>query len=264
MKKILYFLFVVALLSLTSCWGIDNWDAPDCRFYGKLTDSYTGENLMTSQNEFKIRVWERSFTENVPQQQDLAVMQDGTYNHTKMFAGTYDMIPYDGPFWPVADTTKNVVLTKETEQNFTVTPYLQLIEFNQRLQARSDGYNLYLSCKLKAPRRQGLPNLREIKPFLSLSPFCGQSGTSGSGFTPNSFIDISEYNDRRIQLNRSWGDEMARTGIDKDSEISGTYEIGPLPVKFGYTYNVRIGAGCNVGGNKYNYTPIVKIVVPNQ
>ena len=250
MKKILYLLFGGAVLCLASCWPIDNWDAPDCRFHGKLIDSYTGDNLMTSQNEFKIRVWEVSFTENTPQQQDLAVMQDGTYNHTKMFAGTWDMIPYNGPFWPVTDTTKNVVLTKETEQNFTVTPYLQLIEFNQRL----DGLDLYLSCKLKAPRRQGLPQLREVKPFLSLTPFCGQ-GT-------NSRIDITEYENRRLQLNRSWGDEMARNGLDRDSETSIAYELGPLPVKSGYTYYVRVGANVTAGGNAYNYTPIVKIVVP--
>ena len=261
MKKIVYFIYGVALLSLTSCWGIDNWKEPDCRFHGKLTDSYTGENLLTSVNEFKIRVWERSFTENAVQYQDLAVKQDGTYNHSKMFAGTYDMIPYDGPFWPLTDTTKNVVLSNTTEQNFTVTPYLQLIEFDHTF----EGLNLYLSCKLKAPRRQGLPNIREIKPFLSLNTFCGQSGQSGSGnnyFVPSSFIDIPEYNDRRIQLNRSWGDEMARTGLDRDSEISGLYRIGPLPVKSGYTYHVRIGANVNAGGNKYNYTPIVKITVP--
>ena len=261
MKNILYLLFGIALLGLASCTEIDNWDAPDCRFHGKLTDSYTGENLMTSQNEFKIRIWERSFTENTVQYQDLAVMQDGTYNHTKMFAGTYDMVPYDGPFWPVADTIKNVVLNKATEQNFTVTPYLQLIDFQQRL----DGLNLYLSCKLKAPVRQGLPNLREIKPFLSLTSFCGQSGTSGSGnnyFVPNSFIDIDEYNGKRIQINRSWGNEMERLGLDRDSEVSNVYEIGPLPVKKGYTYRVRIGANVTSGGNKYNYTPIVTITIP--
>ena len=259
MKKILYFIFGVALLSLSSCWSIDNWDEPECRFYGKLIDSYTGENLMTSVNEFKIRVWERSFTGNpVVQHQDLAVMQDGSYNHTKMFAGTYDMLPYDGPFWPVTDTVKNVVLSSTTEQNFTVTPYLQLIEFSQRL----DGLNLYLSCKLKAPRIQGLPNLREIKPFLSLTTFCGQSGASGSGFTPNSFISIDEYTSKRITLNRSWANEMTRTGMPADSEVSAVYELGPLPVKSGYTYHVRIGANTSSGGSKYNYTPIVKIVVP--
>ena len=250
MKKILYLLFGVVLLSLASCWPIDNWDGPDAQISGRVIDSYTGENLMTSQNEWKIRVWERSFTENVPQQQDLAVMQDGTYTHLKMFSGTYDMIPYDGPFWVVADTIKNVIVSKSSEQNFTVTPFLQLIEFNQRL----DGLNLYLSCKLKAPRRDGLPTLREIKAFISLTPFCGQ-GT-------NSFIDIAAYNDRRLQLNRSWGDEMARTGLDRDSEVSVVYEIGPLPVKSGYTYNVRIGANVNTGGNRYNYTPIVKISIP--
>lgn len=250
MKKILYLLFGVILLGLASCIGIDNWDAPDCHLYGRLIDSYTNENLMTSQNEFKIRVWERSFPDGEAQQQDLAVMLDGSYNHTKMFAGTYDMIPYDGPFWPITDTVKNVIIGKSTEQNFTVTPYLQILDFTQRL----DGLDLYLSCRLKAPLRDGLPNLREIKAFLSLHSFCGQAS--------NGFIDILQYNDRRIQINRTWAQEQTQNGLDANSEISTVYTIGPLPVKSGYTYYVRIGANLNVGGNKYNYSPIVKITVP--
>jgi hypothetical protein len=65
----------------------------------------------------------------VAQYQSLAVQRDGVYNNSKLFSGTYDMIPYDGPFWPV-DTLKGVVLKSETKQDFTVTPYLQVLNFN--------------------------------------------------------------------------------------------------------------------------------------
>ena len=54
-----------------------------------------------------------------------------------MFAGTYDMLPYGGPFWPVTDTVKNVVFgagKSGRQQDFTVTPYLQLIDFETSLQ----------------------------------------------------------------------------------------------------------------------------------
>lgn len=240
MKKILSLIITAAFISLVSCMKIDNWDAPDAQFYGNVVDLYTGENLLTSQGEFFIRIWERTWTESVPQHQSLPVKQDGSYNNTRLFTGTYDMLPYGGPFWP-CDTVKNVVSGKKKEQNFTVTPYLQIVDFDARL----DGTNLYLSCRLKAPIREGLPNLYEIKPFLSLTTFCGNTNR----------IDIPEYENRRIQINRSWHEEVG------DRETSDIYTMGPLPVKSQYTYYVRVGAAVNDAFRKYNYSPIVKIVV---
>jgi hypothetical protein len=243
-KHILYTVMLgAAVIGLASCMGIDNWDAPDARFHGKIIDSYTGENLLSSQNDWSIRIWERSWEEGIPNHQSLAVKQDGTYNNSKLFAGTYDMLPYGGPFWP-CDTVKNVVLKKTHEQDFTVTPYLQVIDFNATL----SGTDLTLTCRLKAPRREGLPNLYEIMPFLSLTTFCGNGADSR--------IDIGEYNNRRIQINKSWKDEVG------DSETSNLYTIGPLPVKSGYTYYVRVGASVNDANRKHNYSPIVKITVP--
>lgn len=242
MKKILYFIFGAALLSLASCMEIDNWDAPDARVYGRVIDAYTGENLLTSQGDWSIRIWEKSFTENTPQYQSLSVKQDGTYNNSKLFAGTYDMLPYDGPFWPITDTLKNVVLKEETQQDFEVIPYLQIVNFEATL----NGTDLTLTCQLKAPVRVDLPNLREIKPFLSLTTFCGNSN----------YINIPQYNDRRIQINRGWSSEVG------DSDISKVYTMGPLPVKSGYTYYVRVGANVTVGNNRYNYSPIIKVIVP--
>jgi hypothetical protein len=160
-----------------------------------------------------------------------------------MFAGTYDMLPYGGPFWP-ADTVKNVIVGKgkSAEQNFTVTPYLQILDFNVTL----ENGNLFMTCKLKASRREGLPDLYEIKPFLSVNTFCGNSN----------YINIAEYNDRRIQINQSWQAEVG------DSDTSNEYRIGPLPVKSGYTYYTRIGAAVNDANRKHNYSPIIKVVVP--
>ena len=263
MKKILYLFLVVAVFGMQSCFKIDNWDEPDCTFHGTVIDSYTNEPLLASQNDWQIRIWERTWTGHdggATSQQDLRIKQDGSYKNSKLFAGTYDMLPYDGPFWP-ADTLKNVVLKGTTKQDFKVTPYLQVIDFNTRLEKNANGRDvLYLTCRLKAPRTEGLPNLRYVQAFLSLSTFCG----NGS----NSYISIAEYTNGpdgsrgRIDINRSWANEMNATGMNPNGDTSKEYTIGPLPLNAGYTYHVRIGASVNVGSNRFCYSPIKEIQVP--
>lgn len=243
MKKIIYLVLCLVLLGFSSCYKTDNWDAPGVQISGNIIDSYTGKALLTSQADWAIRIWERSWTASTPVNQTIPVKQDGSYLNTKMFGGSYDMLPYGGPFWP-ADTVKNVIFGSEgkSAQDFTVTPYLQVTEFTSALQ----GTSLTLTVRLKAPKRAGLPNIVEIKPFLSLTEFVGESN----------YINIGEYNNTRIQINKSWLTEVG------DVETSKVYSIGPLLVKSGYTYNVRVGANVNDANRKYNYSEIKKIVVP--
>ena len=241
MNKLLWIILGIILVSATSCLKTDNWDEPDVQVYGRVIDSYTGENLLSSQGDWGIRIWERTWTESVATNQSLPVKQDGSYNNSKLFSGIYDMLPYGGPFWPV-DTIKNIEFGGSTKQDFTVTPYLQLTDFEVSL----NGLKLTLKCRLKAPIREGLPNLVEIKPFLSLTTFCGATSN----------IDIGEYNNMRKQINRSWMEEVG------DVESSDIYRVGPLPVKAGYTYYVRLGANVNDANRKYNYSEIIKVEVP--
>jgi len=243
MKIILNLMLGATLLILASCHEIDNWDEPNARLYGNVIDKYTGQNLMMDQNDWQIRIVDRTWEQmhgTVAQFQNLAVMRDGVYNNSKLFPGTYDMLPYDGPFWPV-DTVKGVILKNETKQDFTVTPYLQVLNFKAEL----NGTNLTLSCTVKAPIIAGLPNLFEVKGFLSLTTFCGNSN----------YINIGEYNNLRRQINKTWAAEVG-TADSKD------YTLGPFPVKSGYTYYVRIGANVNALSRRYNYSPIIKVVVP--
>lgn len=244
MKNILYITLAAILFSFASCEEIDNWEEPAARLHGNVIDSYTGENLVMDNNDWKIRIIDRTWEDNNPgavaQYQSLVVMRDGVYNNSKLFSGVYDMLPYDGAFWPV-DTVKSVVLERETQQDFTVTPYLQLSGFTATL----DGTDLTLKCTVKAPITTDLPNLYEVWGFVSLTTFCGNSNK----------IDIPEYNDLRKKIKKSWADEVG----DTDSK---EYTLGPFPVKSGYTYHVRMGANVDVLGRKFNYTEIVKVVVP--
>ncbi len=264
MKNLLYLMFGAALLSLASCQKIDNWDEPGSRLYGNVIDSYTGTNLMMDNNDWQIRVWDKTWEKMNPGAvaiyQSLAVMRDGVYNNTKLFPGTYNMLPYDGPFWP-ADTIKGVVLNKQTPQDFTVKPYLQVVDAIATLGGTALAPTLTFTCNVKAPVITGLPNLYEVRPFLSLTTFCGNSNNISIGEYTTTQQSTSTTPSARRSINRSWAAELTARSLPANSEKI-PYTMGPLPVKPGYTYYVRVGACVNALSRRFNYSPIVKVVVP--
>ncbi len=240
MKKFIYSLFAGALtLSMVSCMGIDNFDEPDCRFTGRIIDATTGQNILADQAEYRVRIWEKSFSTN-PAPQDIPVKQDGEFNNNKLFAGTYDVVP-EGAFWP-CDTIR-VGIGKTVTQNFEVTPYLTLIDFHTEL----NGTSLTMSCRMDAPIKDGLPQINEIRPFLSLNQYCGGAN----------HIDHYFSNSYRIGILKTWDK------LDKDPDGKSTTYSFTVTVKPGYTYFVRMGARVKDTRENYNYTEIVKIEVPN-
>ena len=278
MKKILFLLLGITLLSLSSCFKLDNWAAPDCTFHGTVYNEYTGEPILASQNDWQIRIWERTWKGHeggAVTQQELRIKQDGTYQNTKLFAGTYDMLPYNGSFWPV-DTVRNIVLNKQTEQNFTVAPYVRIVDFAQV--AFWDGdksrYNLMLRFKVQVPTDAGgnvvlskngkaLPLLNEVRPFISLTTFCGAG--------ENSYLNFPEYTSDLTLRNpdKTWEQifsesfKIGQTDIPAGNglDTSGNFQI-ILPVKANYTYYVRVGARVKDAYEKWNYSEIVKLELP--
>jgi hypothetical protein len=265
MKKILYLMIGAAMLALASCQKIDNWEAPGSRLYGNIIDSYTGTNLAMDNNDWQIRIWDKTWEEKNPgtvaQYQSLAVMRDGVYNNDKLFSGTYDMLPYDGPFWPV-DTVKAVALGNETQQDFTVTPYLQIVDAAATLGGTATAPTLTFTCNVKAPVVTGLPNLYEVRAFLSLTTFCGNSNNINIGDYNTSQSSTSATPSAKRSINRSWAAELAARNLPANSDMI-PYTMGPLPVKPGYTYYVRIGAATTALSRRYNYSPILKVEVPS-
>jgi hypothetical protein len=243
MKKILYSLFVgTSALLMASCMEVDNFDAPDAHFTGRIIDSTTGQNLFADQGECHVRIWEKSFSTN-PSNQDIPVKQDGTFNNTKLFAGTYDVVP-EGAWWP-ADTIRIGIGGKTVTQDFEVTPYLTLFDFETELQ----GDSLLMSCRLDAPVKTGLPQIMDIRPFLSLNQFCGSSNC------------ISHYNDvdsYKTSIMSTW-EKLPKLEDGKSKVYSAKVWVKP-----GYTYFVRMGARVKDTFQKFNYTEIIKIEVPSE
>lgn len=240
MKRIFY-IVIAAAVCAASCMEIDNFDAPSAKIEGRLIDKTTGQNMLVDQADNHIRIWERSYSTN-PSPQDLAVKMDGTYKNTKLFSGTYDMLPIDGAYWP-CDTTFNVAIGKAGKvQDFEVTPYLHVVDFNTEL----NGTTLTMSCKLQAPVTEGLPMVMEIRPFLSINHFCGAAN----------HIDYYYTDDYRISIRKVWN----KIG-DADGNGTETYSVS-MEVKHGYHYWVRMGVQVNNNFKNWNYSEIKEVIVP--
>lgn len=243
MNKYIYSLFLGAsVMLMTSCMEVDNFDAPSSRFTGRIIDKTTGENILADQGECRIRLYEKSFSLN-PGAQDIPLKQDGTFNNTKLFSGTYDVIP-EGAWWP-CDTAR-VGIGGTVTQNFEVTPYLKMVDFNAELA----GTQLTMSCRFTVPVADGLPNITEVRPFLSLNQFCGGAN----------HIDAYFSKDYLVSINKKW-EMVNRDTADPDKSELYSFTI---PVKPGYTYFVRMGARVKDNFEKFNYTEIKKIEVPSE
>jgi len=243
MKKILYIFSILTSTIFFSCTSVDNYDEPNAILSGNVMDSITGKSFITGQAESSIRLWEMSWSDN-PTPQDIPIKQDGTYNDTKLFGATYDMQPYGGAFWPAQRQT-GITLKGSLKKDFKVIPYLYVTDVTSQLV----GTTLKLTCKLKAPVTQNLPRVLEIRPFVSLTQFCG----AGSR--------IDEYNlDKyKLDVNNNWWDGVGdmSTGVG-----SITYVLPDLPLKSGRTFYVRIGVRVEDTYRQYNYSDIITVQVP--
>lgn len=229
-----------------SCMEVDNFDEPDAHIYGRIIDKTTGKEVLADQGECHVRLWEKSYS-LTPAPQDIPIKQDGTYNNNKWFRGTYDMVP-EGAWWP-ADTIRGVGIGSSKQQDMEVVPYLKLEDFQCELQQHPELSmdSLVLSCRLDAPIEEGMPQITEIRPFLSLNQFCGGAN----------HIDEYYKDQYRINIRKTW------TALKTAGDDQKVYTI-KVPVKRGYIYFVRMGARVNDTFTKFNYTEIKQIEIPSK
>lgn len=128
MKKIRdYFWTLAAIFIFTSC-GNDNYDAPAETFQGAFIDKDTNEPIQTAASTaiehggIRIRLMEYSWSDN-PVPYDFFAKRDGTFNNTKIFKGTYGIIP-EGPFVPLPEEI--IDLEGVVKKNYFVEPLLRV------------------------------------------------------------------------------------------------------------------------------------------
>ncbi len=247
MKRTIIFSLIVGALTFSgvSCMKIDNFDAPESQFSGRIIDSTTGKPILASQGHGNVRLWEKSFSNN-PDPQDIPLKQDGSFNNIRLFPGTYDVLPY-GPWWP-CDTVRNVGIGRSATRDFEVTPYLTLLDFEARL----EGTTLYMSCRLDAPRGDDpdMPMILDARPYVSFNQFCGpgQHGNIGNLYARGEYYTL---------INKLWKN-LAKDDDGKSTRI----HLPAIELKAGYYYTVRMGVKVNDAHQNFNLTEIKEITVP--
>lgn len=261
MKNFLYTLLVggVSVLLVSSCMEVDNFDAPSEHLTGNIIDVTTGTNILADQGEAHVRIWEKSFSIN-PSPRNIPVKQDGTYNNTKLFAGTYDLAA-EGPWWPI-DTLRNIPIGGKVTQNFEVTPYLKITNFSAVL----DGDTLRVEGRLAAPaipsynasRGDVMPQVMDIRCFISTLQFCG----SGNQLDAYKDLEVNKKKMTIINVRKAWS--SISDGVEDSNGLTHSKDIYKFAVwaKPGYTFFVRMGARVDDTFQNYNYSEIVKIEVP--
>ncbi len=182
--KFLKYCIPVALfcLGLTAC-EIDNYDAPDGTIQGAITD-HEGNPFIAGHGAEIIRMREISWAKDettYTANRKLKTLDNGVYRNTKIFKGTYLIMPHGGafyPYWPAAegdlfgerdDAGDRVEIKSKgtTTMNFTVTPYLTL-EWVKKPTIDAEGY---VTCSVRFRRNQkegyDMPDLREANISIS-------------------------------------------------------------------------------------------------
>lgn len=259
MKKSLYIIFAAFALLSVSCMEIDNFDAPEEHLTGNIVDVTTGKNILADQGEARVRIWERSFSLN-PSPQDIPVKLDGSYNNTKLFIGTYDMVA-EGPWWPV-DTLRNVPLKNTVQKDFQVTPYLKITDFNVTIEDK----NIVVEGRLAAPaipefnqaRGDVMPQVMDVRCFFSLNQYCGNANHLDAYYN----LEANKKKLTITNVRKSWKDLSAGVPDADGTTYSKDMFRFTVPAKEGYTLFVRMGARVNDSFQMYNYSEVVKIDIP--
>ncbi len=225
-------------LGLTSC-EKDNYDEPEAGIQGTITDSTNGMPLetATAKSQMSMRItqtsWAKDETTTVTPQ-ELNMKQDGTYFNDKLFAGTYTVVPWQGPFYPLSDDEVQTVQLKGgkvTTANFTVTPYLTIDWVQEPYYDTADGK---IKCSVKFTRngKDGFekPDVANMQLYISTNQYVGPNAEAR--LTPAA---IKITNDQEGQT------------IELESKIA---------VEYNNIYWFRVGANCSDTYKKNNYTSI--------
>jgi hypothetical protein len=247
-KIVIYSLIGFLIISLSSCFEIDNYDEPQETVQGKIVDKQGRPVYANPGNSsVRIKMLDYGYSET-PSEYYLSVKMDGSYINKKIFASSYTMIP-EGPFVPV-NGKEDIVIKRNTEVNFEVEPFFVVEWREPALVPNSDGTvtaNIKITRGTDNPQYQG--DLDQVFIFISTTQYVG-----------------SNQYDQRVSNVISAAAAKALLNIDASvsSKTSGTGE-SLVKLKSGYTYYMRVGARSGMNGviaGAYNFSDVKKLVMP--
>ena len=253
MKKITFCTLLCALFTFGSCdmFSVDNYDEPAETLQGEVVDVATGEKVLTDQGSegIRVRLTELSWGDNVQHNPDFYCMPDGTFQHTKLFKGTYN-IRIDGPFIPLvrednygvplADETIEKEISGITKVRFEVEPFLKIVFVSEPTIS-----NEIFKEKIEplGEYKDSFLNMTDIQLFVSYS----------------STVGYRARDDR-------WSNKIEYTGADFEPLFGTEVTIksnGTIPS--GRTVFIRAAARINYeteSVRRWNYSEPMEVLVP--
>ena len=271
MKKIMLFLALGSLLSLTSCslFKLDNYDAPAETLQGEVVDVATGDPVLTDQGSegIRVRLTELSYGDNVEHNPDFYAKADGTFQNTKLFKGNYN-IRIDGPFiplyredaagTPLADETKTMDIKGVTKVRFEVQPFLKVEWVGQPTVS-----NGKITAHVKVTRAVSAEDFK-----AKVEPMGSYKDAYLNVTDLQLFVSYSSSVGYRARDER-WSSELDYSGTAFEKLMGQTITIksnGTIPS--GRTVFVRAAARINYdtpkgsGTRRWNYNEGVEVVIP--
>lgn len=270
-KRIFNVLFLLAAMSLSSCdWTeVDNYPEPKETIRGKVVDVATGNPVLTDQGSegIRVRLTELSWQGNVEPNPDFYCRPDGTFQNTRIFAGTYN-VRIDGPFIPLlretsdgtvlADGTQTLDIVGVTDVEFKVEPFLN-VEFVSA-PVVNDGK---ITAHVKVKRGVSKETFRS-----KIEPMGGWNDNFTNMTDIQLFVSYSSSVGYRTRDDR-WSSKIEYNGDEFESKFGEAIpisSIGKIPSgrKVFIRAAARINYGTPVGSGtrRWNYSEPVEVDIP--
>ncbi|MDR2382496.1 MAG: DUF3823 domain-containing protein [Prevotellaceae bacterium] len=241
MKNILNItLLIISFICFYSC-EIDNYEGPDAQISGRILD-HNGNLLRTEPGSSNMRIqmdelsWTNGDTSIAVIPRYLNVKIDGTYTNTKIFSGTYRILPVEGAFYPYNDGD-TIVIGGSVTKDFVVIPYLDVNWVEEPHLTADSCVEASISFLRNSKDGEFMPDVLNARLCISSNQYVGNN---------NYYSDLIS------------GATTVTNAMD-----GTTITLKSKKVKyFNMDYYVRVGVCCNDTYKKYNYTTIVKLHVP--
>ena len=261
MTKLKYYIVLFLFSLFAVACEMDNYDGPDAGIQGVVYDVTTGTPLQVDHGAGILRMRELSWAKGDTLvhigNRTLNVMQDGTYQNTKLFSGEYLILPTNGPFYPYDDENREldkagelVTIKGTVTKDFSVTPYLTLTWVEEPT-VLSDNK---IRCVVRFKRNQKMNSLTG-EPYDM--PNVKEAWLQVSRVAKANARDLDYYPRQLVLTN-----DMEGQDIEFVSEI---------PVKYtGRSYTIRVVMNCQSANSNTNYpgvdawvgTTIIEVKVP--